>query len=148
MIDLSKFHHRSKEVELGGKKFTFVELTWADLAQFSSGLKEGREKTIDKRRERLLEQAKKIGDIEPLELLERLERPPSEEEIDAEMMTIEGMGFSVYLSLKHNYPEVTLEQAMSMVSIGETEQISEIMFGEETKEKAKAKNSRRPAKKK
>lgn len=123
-INLEGFVRKHKEIEIGKKKWVFSELTIADFAKFTARIVRGREKTRDERRNRLIEDAKKIGDVDPMKLLEKLDKPPTDEEIEAEMDTVEGMGYMIYLSLKYHYPEIKEEEAIALVGIGDIEEIT------------------------
>ena len=127
MINLEGYVRKHKTIKLGGKDFVFSELSISDFAKFRTRIVDEREKTKDKRRERLIAEAEKIGGIDPLKLLAQLDRPVSDEDIEAEMDTIEGMGYLVYLSLKYHYPDMTSEEAMALVGIGDLEEIAAII---------------------
>lgn len=124
MINLEGYVRKHTKIKIGGKEFVFSELSISDFAQFRARVAKQREKTKDKRRERLIEDAKKIGDIDPLKLLEKLDEPITDEDVEAEMDTIEGMGYLIYLSLKYKHPEITEEQVADIVSISDLEDIT------------------------
>lgn len=124
MINLEGYVRRHKTIKIGGKDWVFSELTIANFAEFRARIVQERDKTKDKRRERLIAEAEKIGGIDPLTLLEKLDKPITDEDIEAEMDTTEGMGYLIYLSLKHHYPEMSLEEAISFIGIGDLEKIT------------------------
>jgi len=128
-IKLDGYVRRRKEIELGGKKWTFSELSLSDFAQFRAWLIERREENKDKRRSRLIEEAKKIGGIDPLKLLEQLNKPLTDDEVEMEMETVDGMGYLAYLSLKYHYPEVTLENAMQLITIEKIPEVAIVITG-------------------
>ena len=147
-MDLSGFVQRKTEITIGSKVFMFTELTLGDLATFKAELIKQREKGKDKRRERLMADAEKIGGIEPMELLKFLEKPLTEEEIDAEMETEDGMGFLAYLSLRYHHTEISKEQALGIITPSNGKAINEAMFPNDSKEvKKKPKLTRSPLKK-
>lgn len=135
MAGLDSFVPKTTEVELGGKKYKFAELTLADFALFRARVVEQRDAVRGKRRDRLLIDAEKIGGVDPVKLLEQLDRPPTEEEVEAEMETVEGIGFMAYLSLKHSYPEVTLDKVMQMIAVSSAPNIAIALMGSPDKKK-------------
>ncbi len=71
--------------------------------------------------------------------MEHLDKPVTDEDMDAEMETVGGCGFMAYLSLKYAYPEVAEEDALKMVSINKIEEIVEAMIGGLSEDKKKPK---------
>ena len=128
-INLEGFIRRKTKIELGGKDWTFTELSLSDFAQLRAKMVKERKAYLAERRKQLIEEAKGIGEIDPLKLLEHLDKPVTDAEMDAEMETVEGCGFMAYLSLKYAYPEVTEDNALQMVSIDMIESIVEAMIG-------------------
>jgi len=120
-LNLDGFIRKRKTLKLGGREFCFSELSLADLARFQSWYAE-------KRQKRLLQQAKALG-IPAERLAEQLNRPASESEMLDEMASFEGLGYLAYLSLKYAHPEVTLDEAMQIVTIDNLEEISKIILG-------------------
>gem|GEM_PF-5226441 len=127
-MDLSGFVRRKTEIEIGTKKFTFTELTLADLAEFRAEMQKKREVLNTKRREQLIETAKKLDGIDPMELLKYIDKPLSEAEIEAEMETTEGLGFLVFLSLTTHHQGISREQVLQIVTPKYAEQISKAIF--------------------
>ncbi|MAE81612.1 MAG: hypothetical protein CMB80_02665 [Flammeovirgaceae bacterium] len=146
MAYLDVYIRRTKKIELGGKEFTFSELSLADFGKFRTRILEQQAKARKTRRDRLLEDAKAIGNVDPLQLLEQLDKPPSEEEIEAQMETTEGIGFLAYLSLKYHYPEINLEEVMQMLTVENITSVGEILSGTFNGE-VKKKRTRQPIKK-
>ncbi|KKL29004.1 hypothetical protein LCGC14_2369450, partial [marine sediment metagenome] len=64
----------------------------------------------------LIELAKEIGNIDPMELLKLTETTVSEEEFEEQMSTIEGINFLAHLSLKYNHPDLTLKDVMFLLT--------------------------------
>ena len=147
MLNMEGFVRRRKTFTLGGKEFTFSELTLADFAQCRQRIVDQRDATKDKRRQRLVEDAEKIGGIDPMQLLEKLDKPITEEELDAEMDTFDGIGFTLYLSLKYAHPEIRLEDAMAIISIGKIEEISKFIGKSSEEDKKKPKKRTRQKRK-
>lgn len=142
-INLEGFVRRKTKLKLGGKEWIFNELSLADFARLRAKMAKERKANLAERRKQLIEEAKGIGDIDPLKLLEHLDKPVTDEEMDAEMESIEGVGYMAYLSLKYAYPEVTEEDALKMLSIDKIEVVVGAMMGglsgDKKKPKAKAK---------
>jgi hypothetical protein len=147
-IKLEGFVRRKTEIELGGKEWVFTELSLADFAQFRAKMVAERKENLAEKRKQLIEEARGIGDIDPLKLLEHLDKPVTDEEMDTEMESVEGVGFMAYLSLKYHYPEISPEDALQMVSIDKIEEIVGAMIGvietdKKKPKKAKGKTGRR-----
>ena len=145
---LNDFVRKTTEIELGGKPYKFAELTIADLAKFRQQIVDQQDKSKDKRRERMMTEAEKLGDIDPLTLLKELERPLTEEELEAEMETAEGMEYLAYLSLKTCYPEITQKEVAQMIPVSKLEEIVTAIMGDIGEEDTgKKKRTRKPVKK-
>jgi len=129
-MDLSGFVRKKATVEIGSKKFIFTELDMADLAAFKNYLIEQKKKANQEHRERLVTDAKKIGDIDPMELLKLTDSSISEEEFEEQLGTVEGLSYLVYLSLRYAYPEVSREDATHIMTPSNSDAILEIMFPE------------------
>ena len=115
-LDLADFVRKTTPVKLGGKEYIFTEITLDDMALFRQRVREQREKTRAERRKRLLEDAKAIDNVVPLELLKMLDEPPSEDEYQAAMDTVEGSVYLAYLSLRHKYPEISEHDVGNMIT--------------------------------
>lgn len=127
-IGLEGFVRKKTKINLGGKDFVFTELSIRDLAAFRAELMDKRKNFNQERREQLIKVAEKIGNINQMELLKYIDKPLTEEEIEAEMETIDGMGYLVYLSLKYCHPEITKEDAMSIISPSKLPEITKALF--------------------
>ena len=138
-INLEGFVRRKTEIKLGGKKWTFTELSLSDFAQFRAKMVKERKVYLAERRKEIIEEAKSIGEVETLKLMEHLEKPVTDEEIDAHLESVEGVGFLAYLSLKYHYPEVTEDDALRMISIENLKEVTEAMIGEIESDKKKQK---------
>ncbi len=141
-INLEGFIRRKTKVNLGGKDWLFTELSLSDFAQLRAKMVKDRNAILAEKRKQLIEEAKGIGDIDPLKLLEHLDKPVTDDEMDAEMETVEGVGFMAYLSLKYHYPEVTEEDALKMASIEKIGEIVSAMIGEIKADKKKQKQAK------
>ena len=137
-INLEGFVRRKTEIELGGRTWTFTELSLADFASFRAEMVKERKKYLAERRKELIAESKEIGEVETLKLMEYLDKPVTDEEVDAHMESVEGIGFLAYLSLKYHYPEVTREDAQKIISLEKIPEITEAMFGEIDKKKVTA----------
>jgi len=141
-IDLGGFVKKKTVVEIGTEKFSFTELTIADLCEFRADLNRKREAYNDKRRKRLLEDAEKIGGVDAMELLKFVDKPITEEEAEAEMETTDGLGLLAYLSLRHHHIGISREQALGILLPSKMEDITAAMFPKPkdvSKKKPKAK---------
>ena len=73
-----------------------------------------------------------------MELLKFADKSLTEDEIEAEMETSEGLGYLVYLSLRYEHQGIEIKQAMEITTMSEIEKISDAMFpslGDESKKK-------------
>jgi len=127
-MDLSGFVKQKTKITIGTKEFIFSELTLRDLAEFRGDMTKKRKEINQERRNRLIEDAKKIGNVDPLAILKFSDEPVSEEEVEAEMETIEGLGFLAYLSLRPNHTGISKEEALGIISPRVIEKISAAMF--------------------
>jgi hypothetical protein len=127
-LDLSGFVRRRTKITIGTKKFEFAELTLADLAEFRAEMQTKQEAVNKKRREQLIETAQKLGNIDSMELLKYIDKPMTQEEIDAAMETTEGLGFLVYLSLKPAHEGISRKQVLEIITPQYAEVISKAIF--------------------
>lgn len=140
MLNLDSYVAKKTKIKLGGKELTFTKLSLGDLAEFRETLIQQRDIINRQRRERLIEDARKIGSIDPLELLKLTDNSMSEEEIDAQMETIEGITFLAYLSLRYAHAGISQEQVAKIISLENIKDITKAMLPEvEDKKKQKAK---------
>ncbi len=135
-MDLSGFVHKRKVIKIGSKDFTFSELTIADLAEWEAEMKRQRDAANEKRRKRIMGYDLKM---EPEKLLAIIDKPMTEEELEAEMETIAGMGLLAFYSLTKANPEISKEQAAKIVTIQSLEEITAFLFPEKAKVKKKPK---------
>lgn len=75
-----------------------------------------------------MEDAKTIGDINQMELLKLTDNTLTEDEIDAQMETVEGIGLLAYLSLRYAHIGISKEQVMGIVLPSRIEEIMAAMF--------------------
>jgi len=134
-IDLSGFVRATKTVKLGGKDFVFTQISLNDFALFRRRVIENRRKLQKQKRKELLEQAKELGEVNILEIIKEFERMPTDAEIEAEMETLEGMGYLAYLSLKYKYPEITEDEVMSLLTISDIPAVAEAIMGPSYKDR-------------
>lgn len=127
-IGLDGFVRKKTNVTIGSKEFTFTELSLADLAEFRAHLQEKRDKFNQQRRQRLIEDAQKIGNIDSMELLKYADKPLTEAEIEAETETTEGLGYLAYLSLRYEHTGIEIKQVMSIVNINSIPLITDALF--------------------
>ena len=138
-VNLEGFTRKRTNIELGGITWLFSELSLADFAKFRTWLLDKRKKYNAEKRRQIIEEAKQIGEIDPLKLLEHLDKPLTDEEMELEMETFEGVGYMAYLSLKYKFPEITLEDALQIISVDKIPEITEAMIGSIGKDKKKPK---------
>lgn len=117
--DLSQAAGRGVEVELNGKKWKLSPLTMGDLAEFQSHL---HGKKLGKMKELLRELA-------PAEKLQAIGMAVgdsvTEDEMEREMTTFEGVRFVLWRCVRRSHPELTLEQAGDLFSMQDRLQLLE-----------------------
>lgn len=142
-INLEGFIRRKTTIKLGDKDWVFTELSLADFAQFRAKMVKERKVNLAERRKELIAEAKEIGEVETLKLLDHLNKPVTDEDMDAEMESVEGVGFLAYLSLRYHYPEVSQEDAISMISIDNIKDVTGAMIGSIVEDKKKPKTAKK-----
>lgn len=137
-FNMSGFVRKFTELKINGLNLKFSEITLGDLGEFKAHLVLLKDKDVKKRKKQILENAKDIdGNIEPMALLEKLDKPLTDDEMEAEIDTIEGACFLAWLSLRFCQPQINLDHVKSIIGIGDMEDVSLAMFPE--KEEAKKK---------
>lgn len=139
MEDLSGFVRKRTKIVIGTKEFIFTELSLGDYAEFKASLIEQHEKLNEKRRVRLLSDAQKVGTIDPMELLKFLDSSISEDELEAQTYTVEGIGHLAYLSLRYAHPGISRAQVMEIITLDHIEDITKAMFPLQQAEEIKKK---------
>ena len=128
-VNLQDFITQKTTLTLGGKEFVFTRLNLDDLAKLYEWVANEKESTRSKRRDRIIEDAKKIGDVDPMSLLKHLDDPPTEAEQDAALGTIEGLAQMAMWSLRHTYEDITNTQVKSIITLEDTEKIVTACMG-------------------
>ncbi len=136
-FDLTGFVRKETKVKIGTKEFTFTELSIGDLAESRAELQKQRNVLNKERRKRLLEDAKAIGGIDCIELLKLTDSPMSAEEIEAAEETVSGVGYMAYLSLRQCHADISLDDAMQIVTPSNLVEITEAMIPEDEDAKKK-----------
>ena len=115
-MDLSGFVQKKTTIKIGTKDFIFSELCLKDLAEFRAHLIKQRDDLNEQRRKRLIGDAEKIGNIDPVELLKLSDTNISDDEVEAQMETVEGIGYLAYLSLRYTHQEISKEDTMRIIT--------------------------------
>jgi len=105
------------------------------LAKFRAFLSDKKKAYNQDRRERIIADAARIGNIDPMELLKFADSNISQDEVEAEMESVEGISYLAYLSLKYKYPEISIEQAADIITPLNLEKITAAMFPSDVKPK-------------
>jgi len=145
-IDLSGFVRKRTTMKLGGQDFVFTQLTLGDFAKFRLRTIEIKNENKKKRRQEIIEEAQAIGGIDNSAILEKLDRPISDDEIEAEMDTVEGLGYMAFLSLKYKHPDITEEDVSTILTVQNLGEVATAIMG--TVDGTKKKITRQPMKKK
>jgi len=138
-MDLSGFIRKKTTIKIGTKEFTFTELNLADIAAFKGHLIKQRKAANEERRERLVELAKKIGSVDPMELLKLTDSTMSEDEFESQLDSLAGVGHLAYLSLKYAHPEISKEDVMGILTPGTFDEILGALYAEELIDKSPTK---------
>ena len=134
-MDLSGYVVKRTPIKIGTKDFVFRELSMGDLAKFRAFLSDKKKAYNQDRRERIIADAARIGNIDPMELLKFADSNISQDEVEAEMESVEGISYLAYLSLKYKYPEISIEQAADIITPLNLEKITAAMFPSDVKPK-------------
>jgi hypothetical protein len=135
-MDLSGFVPKKTEIKIGTIDFTFTELNIADLAEFQADTKKKRDEANEARRKRLLSYEL---EIDPEKLLAIVDKPMTDEELEAEMETIEGVALLAYLSLRKTHEGISREQVSNIITPSNIEEITKAMMPTIDKKKPKEK---------
>jgi len=127
-MNLSGFVHKKTPLTIGTEEFIFTELTLGDMAEFKAHLINDRKKLNVERRGRLMKDAESIEGIDPLELLKLTDTSISEEEVEAETETVEGIGYLAYLSLRYAHPEISVENVMEIITPNILDDVTPALF--------------------
>ncbi len=147
-INLQDFVEQTTTVTLGGKDFIFTRLNLDDYGKLYEWVASEKEATRDKRRSRIIEDAKKIEGADPIELLKYLDAPPTEEEKDAALGTVAGLAQMVMWSLRHTYEDITITEVKQIITIDDTVAVTLAMTGKiDEPEKKIAEKKTKPKKK-
>jgi len=84
-----------------------------------------------------MKDAKTIGGIDPVQILEILDRPPTEDEYEAAAETIEGIIHMAYLSLRHHHAGISEEEVAAIINIGRIQEVVDAMMPTDDKKKPK-----------
>lgn len=63
-----------------------------------------------------------------MKLLEFIDKPLTEDEIDAEMETTEGLAFLAYLSLRYSQPEISKDDVLKIITPASLSEITGALF--------------------
>jgi len=98
-----------KTITIGGTKYTFSELTVEDLTLIRDRIKKAKEAERKKIQDRQIATTERLGDIDPLKLLEYLDKPVQEHEIDGGMDSLDSIAYGIYLGIKKKHSDITEE---------------------------------------
>ena len=117
MDSLSDAIGASQTIELQGKSYKLGQLTLGDLADFEVRTKHN----VKQLRKEKMETAKEMfgaGNV-PAEIFREIVGPVTEDELDRESGTIDGVAFLISRALKHGGNELTEDQVRDMVTPAE-----------------------------
>ena len=117
---------KSVEIELKGKKYTVLEPNINELAMFESYVRSSRLALY-------LDAAKNIDSKERQEMVQAILKTPIEgEDIQAELQSLDGMRYMLFLVMRHN-PGITHESMGDLIDLSNLKEVSSILdgFGEE-----------------
>lgn len=117
----------NKKITIGGTKFTFSELTVEDLTLIRDRIRTKKKAERKEIQDRQIATAERLGDIEPLKLLEYLDKPVREDEIDDEMDSLDSVVYGIYLGIKKAHPDITEQKVKQLLTPKEAMVISEII---------------------
>lgn len=105
-----------KTIKIGGTRFVFSELTVEDLTLIRNRIKKAKEAERKKIQDRQMATAEKLGDIDPLKLLEYLDKPVLDAEIDEGMDSLDSVAYGIYLGIAKKHPEITEEKIKQLLT--------------------------------
>lgn len=117
----------NKTITIGGTKFTFSELTVEDLTLVRNRIKKQKKAERKEIQDRQMATAERLGNIDPLKLLEYLDRPIPEGEIDEGMDSLDSIAYGVFLGIRKKHPDITEESIKQLLTPKELMVISEII---------------------
>ena len=146
---LESYVRKTKVIEMGGKKLKFSQLSLIDFGRIKARLRKEMQEEADVKKEKLIANAKRLGDIDPMTLLEKLEVEPSDDDVFERMEEVKHLAFAAYLSLKYRYPDISEEEVGSLLSLDTIEEVVGILFiSDQKKTKPPMKRKRGVIKKK
>jgi hypothetical protein len=125
-MDIALATGSSINFEIGGKEYKLSPLTFADFGTFENWLRGNRIK------EALAALPDEAGENLRVTTIRQLaDMPISTAAVMAAMSdSFSGIGYVVYLSLKHNHPEMTYEDVCSLVTMENVYDIQAIMLAQ------------------
>lgn len=112
---------------IDGKKITFSPLTVEDMTLIRGRIKKKKKAERKEIQERQMATAEKLGGIEPLQLLEYLDKPVQEGEIDEGMDSFESLAYAAYLGAKKKHPDITEQSIKQFLTPDDLIAVSEII---------------------
>ena len=119
-MNLQDFVPAKSTLILGGKNVVFTRLDFNDWAKLYEWVALEKESSRSKRRDSIIEESKKLEDVDPIALLKHLDDPPSEDEQAQSLGTLEGLAQMALWSLRHEYPDITNTEVKSLLTIDDT----------------------------
>ncbi len=145
---LESYKRRTKEIEIGGKKLIFSQLSLADFGLIKGRLRKEMKNSFADKKEKLIENAKILGitDKDPMRILEKLEEEPSDDNVFKRMEEVQHLAYAAFLSLKYKYPDIKEEEVSQLLTLENAIEIVDVLFIPDGEKKTKKKRTRKKVK--
>ena len=109
-------------VTIGGDEYFMSPPTLADMAEAEKWLES---RVVEGVRQRLKDHGAELTEAERLSILANaIERAP-----EVSRASVDGTRYMAYVSLRHNHPDLSLEDVSKMIGMGDVGRINDIMDG-------------------
>ena len=136
---LESYVRKTKEIDIGGKKLIFSQLSLADFGLIKGRLRKQMKIEVEDKKEKLIILAQRVGDIDPMKLLEKLEVEPSDDDVFAKMEEVQHLAYAAFLSLRYKYSDITEDEVGKLLTLENMEEIVGILFIPDEEKKTKLK---------
>lgn len=117
----------NKKFVIDGREIVFLPLTVEDMTLIRGRIKEKKKAERKEIQERQMATAEKLGGIEPLQLLEYLDKPVREGEIDEGMDSFESLAYAAYLGARKKHSDITEQSIKQFLTPDDLIAVSEII---------------------
>ena len=117
---------RKKQIQLGDRKYWFTVLKMEDWDILRDGAAKHLKEERAKVRKEAIAEAKELGVDDPLKLLQYLDtKPATEDEIMDAMEGTKNSTEMIYLSMRHEQPQITKAEVSKLIVLSDLKKITE-----------------------